>query len=179
MLPYLWAKVRENHTVTNQNQPSNGLPVCTENQSISAMYNLLDHFACGLLFFEREMDTSFSRFTVGAPQWKPTASGLRERSRARVQFAAGLPKETSNVDFGIRSQSPLTNPAFFFPKHVGSGSCWRTGNEEQDEGKQERGKKQPRGWRNILYACALKHKVCGQLLKDFSGESRLSTESIE
>ena len=31
----------------------------------------------------------------------------------------------------------------------------------------------------ILYVCALKHKVCGQLLKDFSGESRLSTESIE
>lgn len=35
--------------------------------------------------------------------------------------------------------------------------------------KREGGKKQPRGWRKILYACALKHKVCGQLLKVFLG----------
>lgn len=30
-----------------------------------------------------------------------------------------------------------------------------------------------------MYACALKREVCGQLLKDFTRESRLSTESIE
>lgn len=39
---------------------------------------------------------------------------------------------------------------------------------------------QPQGRRKILYACALKHKVCGQLLKDFfPQESRLSSESGE
>lgn len=85
-------------------------------------------------------------------------------------------------------------PPFFFlsfslsllllPRHVGSGSRWRA---EEDEEKGNRKKwtrkkekeKQPRAWRNILCACALNGKVCGQLLKDFTQESTLSTESIE
>lgn len=108
------------------------------------------------------------------------------RATARVQFAAGLPEERSSVDFGTCFQPLPTNPAFFSPffsRRVGSGSHWRT--EEGEEEKEEEGEKREKGgetapgWRKILYACALKHKVCGQLLKDFSGESRLSTESIE
>lgn len=47
-----------------------------------------------------------------------------------------------------------------------AGEVGGKGVKEEGE-KRERGK-QPQGWRKILYACALKHKVCGQLLKDFS-----------
>lgn len=125
------------------------------------------------------MDTSVSGFTAGpcSGSGQPRA-GPRGRNPARVQFAAGLPEDRSGVDFGTRFQSLPTNPAFF-SRHVGSGTHWRTGEEEEGKKRERRGEKQPRGWRKILYACALKHKVCGQLLKDFSGESRLSTESIE
>lgn len=85
--------------------------------------------------------------------------------------------------------------SLLLPRRVGSGSRWRTEEEEEEKGGKERSgeegeggvggeerekrKKQPRGWRKILYACALKREVCGQLLKDFTRESRLSTESIE
>lgn len=96
------------------------------------------------------------------------------------------PKEKLSVDFGARHQTLPTNPAFFFPlfKRVGSGSRWRSeGKEVKEEGKREEGEgggRQPQSWRKILYVCALKHKVCGQLLKDFfPRESRLSLESGE
>lgn len=69
--------------------------------------------------------------------------------------------------------------AFFF-----SQTCWlrislENGGRRRGKKRKGGGRKQPPGWRKILYVCALKHKVCGQLLKDFSGELRLSTESIE
>lgn len=44
--------------------------------------------------------------------------------------------------------------------------------KKKKKGKKESGGKQPQGQRKILYACALKHKVCGQLLKDFFLESQ-------
>lgn len=135
------------------------------------------------IFFKTKMDTGGSGFTAGPSSGSRLPhAGPRNRNQAWVQFAAGLPEERSDVDFGTRFQSLPTNPAFF-SRHVGSETHWRTGEEEEkeEEGRKkgERGEKQPQGWSEILYACALKHKVCGQLLKDFSGESRLSTESIE
>lgn len=81
----------------------------------------------------------------------------------------------------ILALTPRTNQQTlpFFSRHVGSRSQWKTGEEGKEEGRKREGEKQPQGLREILYACALKRKVCGQLLKDFSGESRLSIESIE
>lgn len=70
------------------------------------------------------------------------------------------------------------------PRHFGSGFRWRA-EEDEEKGNRKRWtrkkekEKQPRAWRNILCACALNGKVCGQLLKDFTQESTLSTESIE
>lgn len=165
--------------VTNQNQLSNGLPVYTGNQSISASYNLLHRFTCGF-FLKTKMDTSFSGFTAGPSSGsRQPHAGPRDWNPARVQFAAGLPKERSGVDFGTHSQSLPTNPGFFF-----SQTCWlrislENGGRRRGKKRKGGGRKQPPGWRKILYVCALKHKVCGQLLKDFSGELRLSTESIE
>lgn len=126
------------------------------------------------------MGTSFSGFTAGPSSGsRQPHAGPRGRNPACVQFAAGLPKERSGVDFGTRFQSLPANPAFF-PDMLAQELSEQLGKKEK-KGKKREGekKKQPQGWRKILYACALKHKVCGQLLKDFSGESRLSTESIE
>lgn len=133
---------------------------------------------CGLLFLKE-------KWTQASPVslWGPTVEADSLRSERKEPSSSPIccrsPRGDKQCWFWHSLPVPTNKSCLFFPKHVGSGSCWRTGNEEQDEGKQERGKKQPWGWRNILYACALKHKVCGQLLKDFSGESRLSTESIE
>lgn len=82
-----------------------------------------------------------------------------------------------------RSLPVPTNKSYLFFQ-----TCWLRNSLENLWGGGERkgkiqqgwgGGGQPQGWREISYACALKRKVCGQLLKDFSGESRLSTESIE
>lgn len=119
----------------------------------------------------------------GFPRSRCRTPGSERRLPVNVLRAS--PKEKLSVDFGTRRQTLPTNPAFFFPlfKCVGSGSCWRS---EGKEVKEDRGKigggggAQPQGRRKILYACALKHKVYGQLLKDFfPQESRLSSESGE
>lgn len=87
------------------------------------------------------------------------------RNPALDQFAAGFPEERSRVDFGTRFQTQPTNLFFlFFSDMLALESHWKTGKERK---KRREGGKQPQGWREILYACALKHKVCGQLLKDF------------
>lgn len=102
------------------------------------------------------------------PRSRCRTPGSERRLPVNVLWAS--PKKKLGVDFGTRRQTLPTNPGFFFPpfKCVGSGSCWRS---EEKEVKENGGKiwmgGQPQGRRKILYACALKHKVCGQLLKDF------------
>lgn len=139
--------------VTNQNQLSNGLPVYTGNQSISASYNLLHRFTCGF-FLKTKTDTSFSGFTAGPSSGsRQPHAGPRDWNPARVQFAAGLPKERSGVDFGTHSQSLPTNPGFFFfPRHVGSGSHWRTEEEEGEKREREGVENSPQaGGRYCMY----------------------------
>lgn len=124
------------------------------------------------------MDTSFSGFTAGPSSGsRQPHAGPRDRNPARVQFAAGLPEEKSGVDFGTLFQSLPTNPAFF-PDMLAQDLTGELRKKKKGKEREKGGGTAP-GLRKILYACALKHKVCGQLLKDFSGESRLSTESIE
>lgn len=141
------------------------------------MYSLLHQFTCELLFFFFFFNKNGHKrlwIYCRAQQQKPAASHRPEKQNPRqVQFAAGLPDERSGVDFGTRSQSLPTNPAFF-PDVLAQELTGELGKKKMKR-KTERGG-HPQGWREILYACALKHKVCGQLLKDFSGESRLSTE---
>ncbi len=81
------------------------------------------------------MDTSFSGFTAGPSSG--SLQPLRDRNPARVQFAAGLPEERSGVDFGTRSQSLPTNPAFF-PDMLAQDL---TGELGKKKGKSERGGK--------------------------------------
>lgn len=109
------------------------------------------------------------------------ASSLTQVREAETQLESNLlqvsPRRRVVLILALAS-SPYQQILPFFPDMLAQELTGELGEEE--EGKKEReGGKQPRGWRKILYACALKHKVCGQLLKDFSGESRLSTESIE
>lgn len=138
-----------------------------------------------LLFFSSQKWTQVSQVSLGPSGWKLAASRrLRKKKKPQLQsnlLQVSLRKEAVLVL--AHTQTQATNPAFF-SRHVGSGSQWRTGEEKEEEGKRERGgEKQPQGWREILYACALKHKVCGQLLNFFLffffWESRLYTESIE
>lgn len=139
------------------------------------MYSLLHHFTCGFTvsFLNKKNGHKLLGFHGGG---EPAASGQRERIPAQVQFVAGLPEEMSCVDFGTCCQSLPTNSAFFFfLTDVLAQDLARELGKKKKKGKERRGKKkQPQGWRKILYACALKHRVCGQLLEDFSGESRLS-----
>ena len=78
---------------------------------------------------------------------------VRGRNPARVQFAAGLPEDRSGVDFGTRFQSLPTNPAFF-SRHVGSGTHWRTGEEEgKKRERRRRGETAPGLEEDIVCMC--------------------------
>lgn len=90
--------------------------------------------------------------------------------RLQSNLPATFPKEKLSVDFGTRCQTLPTNPAFFFPLFQ---TRWlrilleKWGKRSKRRREEREGKKQPQGWRKIVHACALKRKVCGQLLKDF------------
>lgn len=90
--------------------------------------------------------------------------------RLQSNLPATFPKEKLSVDFGTCCQTLPTNPAFFFPLFQ---TRWlrilleKWGKRSKRRREERERKKQPQGWRKIVYACALKRKVCGQLLKDF------------
>lgn len=133
----------------------------------------------GCCYFLKQKWTQASLVSLRGPAVEAGSLGSERKEPSSSPICCRSPRGDERCWFWHSLPVPINKSCLFSPKHVGSGSRWRTGEEEEEEGKRERGKKQPRGWRKILYACALKHKVCGQLLKDFSGESRLSTESIE
>lgn len=166
--------------VTNQNQLSNGLPVYTGNQSISASYNLLHRFTCGF-FLKNKNGHKLLWFHRGAQQWKPAASRRSERLKpSSSTICCRSPQGEERCWFWHSLPVPTNKSWLFFF----SQTCWlrislENGGRRRGKKRKGGGRKQPPGWRKILYVCALKHKVCGQLLKDFSGELRLSTESIE
>lgn len=99
-----------------------------------------------------------SGFSAGA---RPLPSQETETLRRTNLLQVSLRREA--VLILAHAPRPNQQIFFFFSRHVGSETHWRTGKKK----KRREGGKQPRGWREILYACALKHKVCGQLLKDF------------
>lgn len=75
------------------------------------------------------------------------------------------------------ASSPYQQILAFFPDMLAHEPTGELGRKKMKKQKKQSGLGgQPQGWRELLCACALKHKACGQLLKDFSGESRLSTE---
>lgn len=100
------------------------------------------------------MDTSISGFTAG-----PSNGGrqLHAGPRSRNQGESNLLQVSlmRGVDFGTHFQSLPTNPAFF-QDMLAEELTGELGKKKM-KGKTERGGGQPQDWREILYACALKH----------------------
>lgn len=146
------------------------------------MFNLLHHFTCGLLLFSlNKKYTQASSFTAGPSggSWHLTTVGETKTQLKSNLLLVSLRREV--VLILALTSSPYQQILPFFPDMLAqelTGELMGGGWEERKNTARVGGG-QPQGWREISYACALKRKVCGQLLKDFSGESRLSTESIE
>lgn len=148
---------------TQEINPFELCPIC---------YTTLLVGCCYLFIYFLTKITQASLVSLRGAAVEADRSGPREVSQAQVQFAAGLLLLVSSGRQAVLILALVSSPYqqilcffVFFCRRVGSGSRWRVGEEEEERGK----KKQPRGWRKILYACALKHKVCGQLLKVFLG----------
>lgn len=125
------------------------------------------------------MDTSVSGFTAGPSSGSRHLMQVRETETLLESNLLQVSLRRGVVLILALSSSPYQQILPFFQTCWLRNSLENWGRRRRGREKTARGEKQPQGWREILYACALKHKVCGQLLKDFSGESRLSTESIE
>lgn len=139
--------------VTNQNQLSNGLPVYTGNQSISASYNLLHRFTCGF-FLKNKNGHKLLWFHRGAQQWKPAASRRSERLKPSSSTICCRSPQGEERCWFWHSLPVPTNKSwlFFFPRHVGSGSHWRTEEEEGEKREREGVENSPQaGGRYCMY----------------------------
>lgn len=137
LLPYLWLKVRE--TIWSQIK-TNLLMAYLFAQKINPFQQCtICSITCGLLFLKE-------KWTQASPVslWGPTVEADSLRSERKEPSSSPIccrsPRGDKQCWFWHSLPVPTNKSCLFSPKHVGSGSCWGTGNEEQDEGKQEREK---------------------------------------
>lgn len=137
-------------TVTNQ---TNSLMTGLFTQEINALNLLVPLHRRRCCFCKNtKMETGFLCSRRRTP-------GFREK--APDKFYLRLSQRRSSVLILALAARPFpTNPAFFFPlffKHVGSGSCSKSGGgggeEVKEEGKKERGKTAPGLEEDIVCMC--------------------------